>query len=146
MSVNFFEATCRKTVSDIKFGICDDDNTEPAYIDTAIDNCIEILRDNGNMDNRCDVMLNYESNLLFVELKTKRTNWKAEGLGQIEATIKKMLVDAPDFYNGFRKRKAVVANSRNAFPRFHDYDTEQREYFQKKYKMRIQFEAEIVII
>lgn len=81
-----------------------------------------------------------------MELKTKRAEWKAEGLGQIEATIKRMLVDAPDFYNGFTKRKAVVANSRNSFPCFQDYDTEQKKkYFKTKYKMRIQFESEIVI-
>lgn len=93
MSVNFFEATCRKTASDIKFGLCDDDNTEPAFIDTdheddwiatvinssakvvsftAIDNCIEILRDNGDMDSRCDVMLNYRKQFVVRGVENKK--------------------------------------------------------------------------
>lgn len=166
MKVDFFKADCRDATSEIRFGLCDEDNKEPAFIDTAhednwiatvenpsakeiqftaIDNCIDIVRENGNMDSRCDAMLHYESNLLFVELKTKRADWKSEGLGQIESTIKRMIKDEADFYYGFRKRKAVVANSRKIFPSFQEFDAEQREFFKKNYKIHLQFDAEIVI-
>ena len=56
-----------------------------------------------------------------------------------------MIDENPDYYFGFRKRKAIVANRQNKFPSFHKSNAEQREYFSSKYKMRIQFEAEINI-
>jgi len=166
MRVDFFKQTCQSIVNYSKFGICDDDNKLPAYINindetgwiatvinkdakeitfTAIDNCIDIKRANGEMESRCDVMLNYESTLLFVELKSKRHNWKSEGLNQIEATIKRMIKENKDFFESFNIRKAIVANPRHRFPSFESYDTEQRNYFKTKYKIRIQFESEIVI-
>lgn len=54
-----------------------------------IDNCIEILRPDGKMDNRCDGMLNYDEDLLFVELKDRISThgWIKEGLNQLKVTI-----------------------------------------------------------
>ncbi len=167
MKVDFFKQECRTITNEMKFGLCDDENNkEPAYINitdestwiatvindtakkiefTAIDNCINIFRENGEMERRCDTMISYENNLLFVELKTKRADWKAEGLNQKEVTINSMLEHNENYYYSFTKRKAIVANSKHRFPSFQDYDTEQREYFKDKYKIRIQYEAEIVI-
>ena len=166
MSVNFQEKSCQILVKDRKFGIYDAEDKTPAKIIeynsdlcnarvtnerevdilfTAIDNCIIINRPNGEMDNRCDAMLCYESNLFFIELKNKRDKWQAEGLSQIESTIKRLIDENPDYYFGFKKRKAIVANRKNRFPSFHESNAEQREYFSSKYKMRIQFEAEINI-
>ena len=166
MSVNFFNADCRIITRDKRFGICDDDNKKPAYTNTdtankwiatvvndaaleinftAIDNCIDIFRDNGEMESRCDVMMAYQNSLLFVELKTKRKNWKAEGLGQIEATIQKMLDTNNDYYYGFKKRKAIVANSKHKTPCFEENDAETRIRFFREFKIRLQFNAEIVI-
>jgi len=166
MSVNFFKADCQKTTRANKFGLYDAEDKTPAQIKltdeptwnatvlnnagkeilfTAIDNCIEILRDNGDMESRCDVMLNYETNLLFIELKNKRDSWQAEGLAQIEATITRMKAENEKFYFSFKKRKAIVANTKHQFPCFQDVNLEQREYFMKTHKARIQFEGEIVI-
>ena len=167
MKVDFLKADCVDSTREMEFGLCDDDNKEPAFIDiadkekwiatvvnsappkkiqfTAIDNCIDIFKENGDMDSRCDVMLQYESNLLFVELKTKRANWKSEGLGQIEATIIRMINEIPEFYYSFRKRKAVVANSKNVSPAFQEFDVEQREFFKRNYRAHLQFNAEIII-
>jgi len=39
----------------------------------------------------------------------------------------------------------IVANRQNQFPSFHKSNAEQRQSFISKYKMRIQFEAEINI-
>jgi len=66
---------------------------------TAIDNCIEIWRDGGEMESRCDAMLRYGVTLLFVELKNKRGLWQSEGLQQIEATMKRMILENPALYN-----------------------------------------------
>jgi Holliday junction resolvase-like predicted endonuclease len=99
----------------------------------------------AQMDKRCDCMLTYDSTLLLVELKNKRDSWQMEGLSQIENIAKKMIEEIPNHYNSFKKRKAVVANRKNQFPAFNNSNAEQRQYFSSKYKMRIQFEAEIVI-
>jgi len=166
MSVNFFNAECQKTTNVKKFGLFDAENNTPAIIKltdelswnatvlngearqilfTAVDNCIEILRENGEMDSRCDVILSYDSNLLFVELKNKRDSWQAEGLAQIEATMNRMKEENEEYYFSFKKRKAIVANTKHQFPCFRDVNLAQREYFMKRHKARIQFEAEILI-
>lgn len=164
MSVDFFKAVCRKTTSEKKFGLYDAEDKTPAIIKltdestwnasiinyggkkvsfTAIDNCIDIFRENGEMDSRCDCLLTYDSTLLFVELKNKRDSWQTEGLAQIENIAKIMINEIPDHYFSFKKRKAIVANRKNQFPAFHNSNAEQRQYFSSKYKMRIQFDAEI---
>jgi hypothetical protein len=166
MSVNFFKADCQETTNEPKFGLFDAEDKTPAKIKrieestwnatvlndagkeiifTAIDNCVEILRANGEMDSRCDVMLRYENCLLFVELKNKRDSWQAEGLAQIEATILRMKAENEEFYFSFKKRKAIIANTKHQFPCFQDMNIEQREYFMKMHKARIQFEGEIII-
>jgi len=93
MSVNFYETNCRSTTNKRLFGLCDNEDNSPAFIDfvnksqwnalvinsappqeiifVAIDNCIEIRRKNGEMDNRCDCLLTYPENIIFIELKNK---------------------------------------------------------------------------
>jgi len=56
-----------------------------------------------------------------------------------------MIDEIPDYYYSFNKRKGIVANRKHQFPSFHSSNAEQREYFKSKYKMRIQFESEIII-
>ncbi len=166
MSVDFFKAVCQKTTSEKKFGLYDAEDKTPAKIKltdestwnatilnndgktvsfTAIDNCIDVFRENGEMDSRCDCMLTYDSTLLFIELKNKRDSWQAEGLSQIENVAKIMIDKIPNHYYSFKKRKAIVANRKNQFPAFNSSNAEQRQYFSSKYKMRVQFDAEITI-
>ncbi|MES2703878.1 MAG: hypothetical protein V4649_14660 [Bacteroidota bacterium] len=167
MKVNFFKPKCTQSTSEMLFGLCDKDDEKPAFINvdksekwiatvvnsappkriqfTALDHCIDVLRENGDMDNRCDVLLEYETRLLFIELKTKRADWKSEGLGQIEATIKRMIHELPAYYYGFKKRKAVVANPKSASPAFQESDKELREFYKRNYKIHLQFDAEIKI-
>ncbi len=166
MSIDFFKAVCRDETSEKKFGLYDAEDSTPAIITltdehlwnavvinesgktinfTAIDNCIDVLNENGETDSRCDCMLTFNSTLMFVELKNKRGSWQAEGLSQIENIAKIMIAENPDYYYSFKKRKAIVANRRHQFPAFHFLNAEQRQFFSSKYKMRIQFNAEIVI-
>lgn len=166
MSVKFLNTDCQSTTNEVKFGLYDAEDKTPVKIDltdeeiwnaivlnndsknvlvTAIDNCIDIFRQNGEMDNRCDCMLTYDTTLLFVELKNKRDSWQSEGLAQIENVVKIMIAEIPDFYNAFTKRKAIVANRKHQFPAFQESNIEQRQYFSSKYKMRVQFEAEIIV-
>lgn len=166
MSIDFFKVECQKTTSEKKFGLYDAENRTPAEIKlsdeltwnatvvnhegktvlfTAIDNCMDVFRENGEMDSRCDCMLSYDAALLLIELKNKRGSWQAEGLSQIENIAKKMIEEIPEHYYSFKKRKAIVANKEKQSPAFQESNLEQRQYFMSRYKMRIQFEAEITI-
>lgn len=88
-------------VKDTLFGICDDEDEAaktPAYVDVdvnrqdkwtaivknksekiisfiAVDNKIEIKRDNGQMENRCDAMLHNDDYIVFIELKDQGKDW-----------------------------------------------------------------------
>ncbi len=112
MPVDFFSAGCKSTTSKDKFGLCDDPPpaNNPAYIDEdsseqwiaevenkseipvdfhAIDNCIEILRPNGEMESRCDCMLHYNNSLVFAELKDRGyRGWISKGSKQISNTLR----------------------------------------------------------
>ncbi len=166
MKVEFLKADCQTTTNERKFGLYDAEDKTPIKVHltdedkwnatvlnsesknvlvTAIDNCIDIIRPNGEMDNRCDCMLTYDTTILFIELKNKRDSWQSEGLAQIENVVNVMIEESPEFYNAFTKRKAIVANRKHQFPSFHQSNIEHRQHFSSKYKMRIQFEAEIVV-
>jgi hypothetical protein len=167
MKVDFFKSDCQKLTNEKKFGLYDADYKRPAKIlftdeplwnaivlnenrkqisFTAIDNCIPISNENGCLDEkRCDCMLTYDSTLLLIELKNKKANWQSEGLAQIENIAKIMIKEIPEYYNSFRKRKAIVANRKEKSPAFNNSNAEQRQNFYSNYKMRIQFEWEIQI-
>jgi len=167
MSLNFFKAECQTRTNAMRFGLFDPENQMPAKIIfdneedwnatvindksiiiyfTAIDNCVEVLRDDGEKDRSCDVMMVYNNILLLVEIKHKRKEWQLDGLSQIESTIKKMIFDNSEFYYSFTKRQARVVNRKYESPYFQEFHAEQREYFWKNYKVRnIQFDSEIMI-
>ncbi len=113
MPVDFFIPGCKSTTTKDKFGLCDDPPPakNPAYINEntpgkwiaevennseipvdfhAIDNCIKLLRPNGEPESRCDCMLHYKNSLLFVELKDRAyRGWISAGSKQVANTIQK---------------------------------------------------------
>ena len=161
MSINFFEPDCRDTTSHVKFGLCDGGNDTPAYIELdeslpwictvcndnsievelwAIDHCVTILRNDGDMTSRCDCMFTYPDNIVFVELKEKRANWIEEGIRQIEQTL--------DLFpsltlSAFKHKRAFVANRKH--PHFHVIEDETMRRFFSKHRVRLNVEAEIII-
>ena len=118
MPVNFFNNTHAQTSNANNFGICDDQDFSPAYIDVTntekwvadvrntprktvtfypIDNCIDTLRPDGSQDNRCDGMLHYDNKFIFVELKDRNTHgWVAHGLLQLKSSIKHFKASHPE--------------------------------------------------
>lgn len=166
MSNDFCKTKCQTTTSERRFGLFDPEDSSPAIIKfdddetwnaivinsnsrtiihTAIDNCIDIRRDNIDMDNRCDSMMTAGDMLILLELKNTRDSWQTDGLLQIEATIKRMKEENHSLLTTHKKKLAVVANRKHKYPAFSTSNKEQREYFMKEYKMRIQFESEVVI-
>lgn len=134
MSIDYF-SSCKSSSNKNIFGLCDDQTKErePAYIDennmhtwigivnnpnhkkvdfNAIDNCIDIRRidDSSKMDKKSDGLLSYEKNLIFVELKERRSGkWFKEGREQITATINRFKIECD--ISQFKSVKAHVCNS-----------------------------------
>ncbi|MFN7660239.1 MAG: hypothetical protein ACK5P3_19290, partial [Dolichospermum sp.] len=134
-----------------KFGLCDDPppSENPAYINindsrkwiaivennqeinlifTAIDKCIQILRSDGKMDNRCDGMLTYNNNIIFVELKERKyTNsvWIDDGENQLRKIIS-VFINNHDLQI-FKSKKAYIANSKK--PQFQYSHKERMQKF-----------------
>ena len=129
MSINFLKEDCRTITNEPRFGI--------------LDNCIHVLRDNGEMDSQCDAMMTYNETIVFVELKNKRKDWKSEGIDQIEATLIRFIDNHTKYYYGFKKKKAFVANRKH--PNFHEIENETMARFFGKYKIRLDIQAEIFI-
>jgi len=111
MPIDFFLHGCKTSSSNETFGLCDDPSParNPAYIDEnspdswiatvenpnrkaadfyAIDHCVVVINATGLMQRRCDGLLTYESNLMFVELKDRNhSGWLGKGKGQLISTI-----------------------------------------------------------
>ena len=158
MSINFFKSTCQSQTNQYKFGLCDDPNEDPAYIDTdiddcskwiatvennqeieviftAIDNCIEILRSDGTMDNRCDGMLTYNNHLIFVELKEKnyRNNWVVKGEKQLKNTINVFIANHD--LEIYKSKKAYIANNKK--PNFQSSQITRMDKFKDETGFRL---------
>ena len=110
----FIEESKYHTQKEI-FGLCDDDNNLPAYIDEEvankesqwigevhnvskkgidfypIDHCVELLHDDMSQAHRCEGLLRYnENSIFFCELKTGRivpSEWLKDAEEQILETM-----------------------------------------------------------
>ena len=147
MAIDFFNNQCQQVSSEKIFGLCDEEGTQkPAYIDVsnqdnwiaeieneeqkevyfiAIDNCIEIWRDDGN-------------NLIFVELKDRKlrnaSDFLKEAALQLIATINhfKKICDIADY----NIKAAYIANKK----KIHRSYVARMEEFQQEtgYTLRIE--------
>ena len=117
MAVNFADPACIDHTSENIFWICDDPPPppSPAYLDftdeskwiawvdnekrkaitfTAIDHCIDIKRPNGETESSCDGVLQYDTTLVFVELKDRDSKgWLGKARNQLQITIDKYKTD-----------------------------------------------------
>lgn len=135
MTIDLNVAKCQTYSNQKLFGLCDEPSPieKPAFIDekngakwiavvvnehkfevtfTAIDHCIEILRKDGNKDKRCDGVLTYGTNIIFVELK------QISGLGNdwVKVAEKQLRTTIAHFKNSeeaqiYTSKKAYIANS-----------------------------------
>ena len=163
MSINFFDKNCQESIVNSElFGICDDENGQKAYtntdnpetwigkvknenkielIFTAVDNCIDIKREDGNQDNKCDGMINYPENIVFIELKNQKEKWIHHAVKQLETTIKYFTKNFD--ISIYTHRKAFACNKKR--PHFQVVDTEIKQRFYNKYKFRLNIQADIKI-
>jgi hypothetical protein len=167
MKVDFLKASCRTVTNEKRFGLCDDEDITvktPAYINaddeskwiavvlndnskeivfTAIDNCIDMFREDGKMESRCDVMMTSDDSLCLIELKNKGSDWKSSGIDQIESTLIRLIENHEAYYFSFKKRKAYVANKRH--PSFHIVENALMRRFSTQYKIWLDIQGTIKI-
>ena len=163
MSLNFFNPACQEPPSTAKlFGICDDGDSTKAYTDivnaekwiatvkndneveltfTAVDKCI-INDDEYPERGRCDGMLTSKMHLYFVELKEQRKDWTQDAINQLISTLE-FFMEKNDI-NQYRHKKLFACNKKQAH--FQEIDNEFNLAFFRKYKFRIDVQAEIIIV
>lgn len=167
MSINFFQARCQDNSNQKLFGLCDDvDKPEDrAYLDEedgskwvvvvvneyqynvtfiAVDHCIEILREDGKMANRCDGLLTYNSCITFVELKERDefgTKWVKDGEKQLRTTIG--YFEASESAIHFKTKKAYIANKER--PIFKQSQSERMDQFLDETGYILRIENRIIL-
>jgi hypothetical protein len=138
MPVNFFSATCSTQLNDSLFGICDipprpafikkiQDGTWIATVNNtncyevtfvAIDNCIRLIRPDGNRYSSCDCMMVYDNTkIMFIELKECQGNTKT-WIQKADSQLKETISHFSQSYNlnVYTKKEAYICNNQN--PKF----------------------------
>lgn len=161
------EAGCQTKSNKKLFGLCDDPSPaeNPAYIDeddggkwvavvvndplydvlfTAVDHCIETKRADGNMDNRCDGVLSYNSTVIFVELKerpARGNDWVVDAEIQLRSSIRyfENQVGSDDF----SLKKAYIANKNH--PKFKETQSGRMRKFQDETGYTLRIENRIIL-
>ncbi len=167
MSINFFEAKCQCKSRSKLFGLCDDPppQNNPAYINesdgskwiavvvneekyevtfTAIDNCVELKREDGKMDKRCDGVLTYDTKVIFVELKVRGAignTWVLDAEKQLRTTIG--YFEKTQNAEDFTKKKAYIANSEH--PKFKQSQARRMDQFYTETKYVLRIENRIIL-
>lgn len=164
--IDFFNSYCSEEPrSDIEFGLCDDKDDEKAYSDinnqdnwiatvhnklqipiqfTPIDNCLNIRKPNSNdHESTCDGMLTFSNNLYLVELKTQRSEWITEAIGQLENTTKLLRHFNEEDLSNFKFKKAFASNKRH--PRFTVLNAERKKRFFDVTGFRLDVQATITV-
>lgn len=161
--MNFFDAACQEpAIKHAKFGICDDQDGTKAYTNitddnkwvatvinpaqrvivfTAIDACI-IKGDEALGRGRCDGMLTSSEHLYFVELKDQMSRWISDAIDQLESTIQ-FFTQYHDI-SAFRHKKAFACNKKHRV--FQEIDNELNKKFFRKYRVRLDVQAEIIVV
>lgn len=161
--MDFFKPECQSgPFSEAQFGLCDDQNSTRAYVDTvtqgkwvatvknpsqravtftAIDKCV--IQDGEELGRgRCDGMLTTEDLLYLVELKDQKTNWQPHAIEQLESTIR-FLQHNHDLTR-FRTKKAFACNKRHKA--FATIDNELQRRFFRDYSFRIDVQATVLVV
>lgn len=163
--MDFFNPACQNgPFTQAKFGLCDDQDTTRAYVDTttpstwvatvdnptqcsviftAIDKCV--IQDCDEPDRgRCDGMLTTENLLYLVELKDQRAHWQSHAIAQLESTILFLRQHHADDLIRFRHKKAFACNKRHRA--FATIDHELKRRFFQSYGFRIDIHATVLVL
>lgn len=163
MSLNFYEASCQEPpLTDAVLGICDDQDGTKAYTNTndsskwiatvrndnnkslvftAIDKCL--IKDNEHEGRgRCDGMLTSDVHIYFVELKDQAKGWINDAIEQLESTVQFFI--ANHNIGAYKHKKAFACNKQRKH--FQEINNEFNLWFFRTYKVRIDVQAEIIVV
>jgi len=159
--MNFFDPVFQSgPFTQERFGLCDDQDTTPAYVDavssdkwvatvenlarrevffTAIDK--GVLQDHeAEGQGRCDAMLTSDELLYLAELKDRKdSGWRADAIEQLKSTIE-FLRQHHDL-TPFRHKKAFACNKKRQS--FQQIDHEEKLRFFREYDFRLDVQATI---
>lgn len=116
-TVNFFGEESKTHSNKSVFGICDDDNTLPAFLDEdlsnkdskwigvinnesqkeidfyPVDHCVVLKRKDGSDAQRCEGILRHNNtNIVFTELKNRDASWLSKAMEQVIETMSFSLI------------------------------------------------------
>ena len=110
-TIDFFGEESKTHSNKSVFGICDDDNTLPAYLDEdlsnkdskwigvinnvsqkeigfyPVDHCVVLKRKDGSDAQRCEGILRHNNNIVFTELKNRDASWLSKAMEQVIETM-----------------------------------------------------------
>jgi len=108
---------------------------------TPVDNCL--IKSNEFPDRgRCDGLLTSFEHLYFIELKDQAKKWITDAVKQLESTIE-FFKESHDI-NAFKHKKAFACNKRHGH--FQEVDNEFNVAFFRRHKVRIDIQAEIIVV
>jgi hypothetical protein len=161
MPVNLFDPRCQETPHNYEyFGVCDGINEGIAETDiskekkwiatvsnkrqheftfTAVDHCISLVRPDGNYDKRCDCIITYKDNIVFIELKDVSGNWINNAIEQLATTITYYSKNIA--FDQYKKKRAFACNKRR--PQFEYSKKEKIQRFYNTYNVRLFIQADI---
>jgi len=161
--MDFFDVTCQEAeINSSLFGICDDQYGSRAYTNTddsikwiaavknvrnknlvftAIDKCV--IKDGEEFGRgRCDGMLTSDEHIYFIELKEGSSDWKIKAIEQLESTVK-FFISNHDI-NVYKHKKAFACHKRRRH--FQEIDNEMNLHFFRTYGVRLDVQADIIVI
>lgn len=163
--MDFFKPECQSgPFNQELFGLCDDQNTTRAYVDTtdpekwvatvenpsqkavtftAIDKCV-IQDCDAPGSGRCDGMLTTDDLLYLVELKDQKTNWQSHAIEQLKSTIEFLVEHHANDLTRFKTKKAFACNKRHRA--FATIDNELQRRFFRNYRFRIDVQATVLVL
>ena len=161
-AIDFFDEGNKQSTKKELFGLCDDDNKQPAYIDIDIsnkeakwigivinadkkevlfypvDNCIKLIRPGGLMAQRCEGILRSDSNtLIFTELKDRKVLpavWLKEAESQIIETLTFFL---SNYKSNNYKIKAWISNKQLTNPNYYQQISDFKELTKQLFGNRL---------
>lgn len=162
MPVDFFPDKCITKLNDPLFGLCDipprkafvnkvDDGSWIATVlnesmhevtFVAVDVCLELKKENGELDSSCDCLMTYNSNIIFAELKeisSTSLKWIRKADAQLRNTIKRF--EESYTLSSYSKKEAYISNSQQ--PQFKSSQKERMQKFKDEIGVRLKIVATI---
>lgn len=163
--MDFFATQCQSgPFTDARFGVCDEQQGRPAYVDladeskwiatvenksqtpvtfTAIDKCV--MGDSDELGRgRCDGMLTTDRLLYLLELKDKEPPWQKHAIEQLESTIEFLKEHHKEKLGQYRNKKAFACNRKHAH--FAVLDAEQKKRFFTMHGFRLDTQATVILM